>query len=427
VSNQSSTHRTGSSPPTEIPQVLPSAPVAVHANSAPRPHLHGQAVGQFGALQKWARRILSNSLLQSPAASLLLRLARKALAVLRELHAAAAEPSAADQPHCTHLMQQAHRILDSIEQHTSALEQAATVVLDLSKICRTLLDRQPRTWKLLLPELLRLAGADRGQTTPIDVWPCFAAGPLMEMQLAAAADAAGLLHGVQTARVLMQTVREDADWAPRVPFLAATALLQDLGTLHVNGLLAVERRHDEQLRHRLMNLHPVISAAAVGSIIGAPAELAMVIAQHHERCDGGGFPRRLDRHRMMRAARLLAAANRFVELGESGAAVETFASADEQAAYALDRLEAEAAAGWWDASCVRLLAAAWRPAPVEVEPEIASSDVGTGRKVGAPEASPSEEATSALRLDGRESGPAERHSAAAAAVPRRNRYFSSHR
>lgn len=82
-----------------------------------------------------------------------------------------------------------------------------------------------------------------------------------------------------------------------------------------------------ELPHRLHRLDPDFSAAetalyrehvargvALGQRMGLTSGAQLVIAQHHELCDGSGFPHGLNAQRMSVAARLVALVNRYDNL-----------------------------------------------------------------------------------------------------------------
>lgn len=104
----------------------------------------------------------------------------------------------------------------------------------------------------------------------------------------------------------------------RVDLLIMAALLRDIGFATFN--MSPCQSESEQTSAQGIwceKQHPAIGAALVGRFQGLPVELRFLIAQHHERLDGSGFPRNLKRPRLSWESRLLAVVVRFVELYHS--------------------------------------------------------------------------------------------------------------
>ena len=132
------------------------------------------------------------------------------------------------------------------------------------------------------------------------------------------ADAANFVGGVTTARVLVWMLGDAPRQTRSLARLVLAALLQDVGRLSVNcgglsGSLS-KRALRGQRTDWLEQQHPAVGAALFGSIRGAPVELPMLVAQHHEQLDGGGFPRALAAREILPESAILATAGRFAEL-----------------------------------------------------------------------------------------------------------------
>lgn len=391
-------------------------PVALHAESEPRPHIREHAPEQLSDLQSRARRIAAQPLLQHPAGLVLKQLAETAVSALRDLHreirdSARSNDAPAQTGHIDVLFRRAHLIFDQIESHVAAVDALSRSAIDLAEAAAALLDRKPANWPRIKSQMQKLAGHPGDSLNPAFVWPGF-----ISTQLVAAhtgrRELAGLVRGIQTARVVECTLRSEILWADRLPLLVSAAMLQDIGTLQVTGLLAVERRKGTRLKERLSAMHPLISAAAAGGIADAPVELASLIAQHHERCDGSGYPRCVGINRISPPARLLAAANRLVELGEAGAAEGKCGTESAQLAYALNRLSSEADEGCWDLQFVRLIDNRWRPLVTgDLKSTVFTDALVAERLIGDFGEMAADGRDAALRLDRRELDLFARHTA----------------
>lgn len=95
--------------------------------------------------------------------------------------------------------------------------------------------------------------------------------------------------------------------------LGVGALSHDIGKIELPPSV---HRPDDSLSAAEMALYRdhVAHGVAVGQGMGLTPGALLVIAQHHEYCDGSGFPRGLDAQRMSVAARVVAMVNRYDNL-----------------------------------------------------------------------------------------------------------------
>ena len=107
-----------------------------------------------------------------------------------------------------------------------------------------------------------------------------------------------------------------ANWGHRLELLTLAALLQDVGLLALISpdqspveLLADENAH-------VFERHPVIGAALVAGIDQYSVDLPYLVAQHHERLDGTGYPDHLYSRSLSPSSHFLGIVSRFVELME---------------------------------------------------------------------------------------------------------------
>ena len=85
-------------------------------------------------------------------------------------------------------------------------------------------------------------------------------------------------------------------------------LLHDLGEMYIapsHGEAEADRELDFASYLQLV-VHPHVGALIVTQLTNYPAALAGAIAEHHERCDGSGYPHALQGDRMSTQGRLLA-------------------------------------------------------------------------------------------------------------------------
>lgn len=95
--------------------------------------------------------------------------------------------------------------------------------------------------------------------------------------------------------------------------LGVGALGHDLGKLDIPARLHRLAPDFSSSESALYREH-VVRGVQLGQRMGLTPGALLVIAQHHEHCDGSGFPRALDADRISTAARLVALVNRYDNL-----------------------------------------------------------------------------------------------------------------
>lgn len=128
------------------------------------------------------------------------------------------------------------------------------------------------------------------------------------------AESAVYTAGIQTARLIAWTASHRQAWLDRRELITTAALLQDVGLLLVTTGRPMTPRQLLADRPQLFRRHPEFGAALAGGITDSAVDLPQLIAQHHERLDGTGYPRQTVSRHLPETSRFLAIAVRFVEL-----------------------------------------------------------------------------------------------------------------
>lgn len=120
-------------------------------------------------------------------------------------------------------------------------------------------------------------------------------------------------HGMNVAIVALLMGRSFGLSEPDLMDLGVGALLHDMGKLDLPDRI---RWRDESFTQSELDYYRehVAHGVAHGRKMGLTPGALLVIAQHHEQADGGGFPLRLNIDRMSAAARIVALVNRFDNL-----------------------------------------------------------------------------------------------------------------
>ena len=135
-------------------------------------------------------------------------------------------------------------------------------------------------------------------------------------------------RGILTARLIAYTIADRPLWRDRAEELIIAALLQDAGllvldTVHGVRSAPIHRGSDrmnvvttnrlKRQRPGVYQQHPSVSAGLAAGLREFSSSLPAMIANHHERLDGTGFPRGRHARQLNETSRLLAVAVLFVE------------------------------------------------------------------------------------------------------------------
>jgi putative nucleotidyltransferase with HDIG domain len=90
-----------------------------------------------------------------------------------------------------------------------------------------------------------------------------------------------------------------------------SALLHDIGKLHVEASLLNKPSRPDDEEWRVLRSHPIEGARVVGALATWLGPWALAIEQHHERFDGAGYPRGLAGHDISLAGRIVAVADAY--------------------------------------------------------------------------------------------------------------------
>jgi putative nucleotidyltransferase with HDIG domain len=90
-----------------------------------------------------------------------------------------------------------------------------------------------------------------------------------------------------------------------------SALLHDIGKLHVEPTLLNKASRPDDDEWRVLQSHPLEGARVVGALGAWLGHWALAIEQHHERFDGGGYPRGLAGDQISLGGRIVAVADAY--------------------------------------------------------------------------------------------------------------------
>lgn len=97
----------------------------------------------------------------------------------------------------------------------------------------------------------------------------------------------------------------------KLAHLAAASLLHDSGMLRIPQAITDKKGKLTPDEMRKMRLHPLHTYKIIKNEIGYDEEIAQTALQHHERWDGGGYPRGLKGEQILLHSRILTVADAF--------------------------------------------------------------------------------------------------------------------
>jgi hypothetical protein len=151
--------------------------------------------------------------------------------------------------------------------------------------------------------------------------------------------------GIQSARLLAWLGASLPGLEDRLELLIVAALLQDIGFLRLERTARKPPSELDLHSQETYRRHPSVGAGLAAGVGEYSIELSFLIAQHHERLDGTGYPHGLNRYKQSKEVQLLASLVRFQELmSRSSDAAGSVEAACYQASF---QLFLESAQGAW--------------------------------------------------------------------------------
>jgi hypothetical protein len=273
---------------------------------------------QLRTLQQRSESVLAHELIGHPAAGTLRELGQALLVriqQIQELRQSAARESGSSNEWTAaieNLVAVSHGLLDTIVAQIRLCDTTARQASIVTEWGRRLVAQEKLAYQDLLPLFSRVLD-EVGPESTLSRWIPLPGLPLASLVEARAgmADAAIFVEGVTAARVLVWALYNQVRESKRLPQLVLAALLGDVGRLLAASNASAGQRFRAKRTEWLDRHHPSIGAAILGTIRRAPVGLALLVGQHHERLDGGGFPRGLMPRDLFPDAATLAAAIRF--------------------------------------------------------------------------------------------------------------------
>jgi len=307
-------------PPSAFTAACPASAQTAGSNSNDRPD-PAILAQQLRALQRRSQSVLEHELIRHPVAWALRDLGQSLLAHIRqiqEIRRSAALESGPSEPWTAaieNLVRSCHRLLDTIVAQIMLCDATARQSSIVAESARRLVAQERLAYQDLLP-LFRRVFDEVQPVSMLTRWTPVSGLPLATLveSQTGLPDVKNFVEGLTAARMLVWALHDQPRESRRLPLLVLAALLADVGRLLATSNASAGQRFRAKRSEWLERHHPSIGAAVLGTIRGAPVGLALLVGQHHERLDGGGFPRGLMPRDLFPDASILAAAIRFAHL-----------------------------------------------------------------------------------------------------------------
>jgi putative nucleotidyltransferase with HDIG domain len=139
------------------------------------------------------------------------------------------------------------------------------------------------------------------------------------LDLLAALDATGdpiYTHSMGVSLFSAMIAKQIGWTSPSILFKISTAgLFHDIGLKEIDRTILEKHRSALTVTEiKLLETHPLKGAEILSSIPSIPSDIIQIVIQHHETCDGRGYPGRLSRSKINQVAKLISVADEFCEL-----------------------------------------------------------------------------------------------------------------
>lgn len=100
--------------------------------------------------------------------------------------------------------------------------------------------------------------------------------------------------------------------------LVVASVFHDIGELYIDPAIVHSLEPMDDARWQRLTQHPLLGQQALQTCVGFDPEIAIMVAQHHERHDGSGYPNGLLFHQLLSDGHLLAVAETMAGIMQTG-------------------------------------------------------------------------------------------------------------
>jgi len=119
-----------------------------------------------------------------------------------------------------------------------------------------------------------------------------------------------ILHAQEVSRLASEIARDMNMSVSDIKRIEMAGLLHDIGDIGIDKYIVFKQGKLNSQEYELIKRHPELGAKMLSSIKELK-DIAVVVAQHHERVDGRGYPKGLDRRNIQKGARIISIAEAY--------------------------------------------------------------------------------------------------------------------
>lgn len=171
----------------------------------------------------------------------------------------------------------------------------STIAVDGGVNADTVINEAKRIAESTAPVACILRSTAKNGSAPLDVMAGIELGSAMRMMLTVVekGGSSALEHCVMVSLVSVCLANRMGLGEKEQKVIALAGLLHDIGELYIEPEYLKSQRRLLPNEWRHVVVHPRIGQMLIGELENYPPEVAMAVAEHHERFDGAGYPRRV--------------------------------------------------------------------------------------------------------------------------------------
>ena len=119
-----------------------------------------------------------------------------------------------------------------------------------------------------------------------------------------------ILHAQEVSRLSSEIARDMNMSDSDIKRIEIAGLLHDIGNIGIDKYIVFKQDKLSPHEYELIKKHPALGANMLSSIKELK-DVAVIVAQHHERVDGRGYPKSLGRRNIQKGARIISIAEAY--------------------------------------------------------------------------------------------------------------------
>ena len=119
-----------------------------------------------------------------------------------------------------------------------------------------------------------------------------------------------IIHAQEVSRLSSEVARDMNMSDSDIKRIEIAGLLHDIGHIGIDKYIIFKQGNLNHQEYELIKKHPTLGAKMLSSIKELK-DIAVIVAQHHEKVNGKGYPKGLDRRNIQKGARIISIAETY--------------------------------------------------------------------------------------------------------------------